>query len=81
MNCSVNERRSAQDPKQATSFMKHGGGGVIAWVCMTTTLVFIYIYSNMNSEVYRHHILSAQVQANTSKLTGWWFILQQGNDP
>ncbi|KAF7662856.1 hypothetical protein LDENG_00224310 [Lucifuga dentata] len=34
----------------------------------------------MNSQVYRN-ILSAQVQANASKLIGQCFMLQQDNDP
>ncbi|KAF7659361.1 hypothetical protein LDENG_00299140 [Lucifuga dentata] len=59
----------------------------MAWACMavtgTGTLIFIDDItadgrSKMNSEVYRN-ILSAQVQANASKLIDRRFILQDNN--
>ena len=53
---------TAHDPKHTTSSVKHGGGSVMAWACMTAngtgSLVFIDDVtadksSRMNSEVFR----------------------------
>ena len=37
---------TAQDPKHTTSFLKHGGGGILTLACMaaegTGSLIFIY---------------------------------------
>ncbi|KAG2467436.1 TCB1 transposase, partial [Polypterus senegalus] len=80
---------TAHYPKHTTSSVKHGGGSVMAWVCMaasgTGTLVFIDNAtqdrsSRMNSEVFRD-ILSAQIQLNAVKLIGRHFMIQMDNDP
>ena len=80
---------TAQEPMHTTSSVKHSGEGVQAWACMaaedTGSLLFTDDITadgsrKMYSEVYGH-ILSAQVQVNTSKLIGQWFILQQDDDP
>ncbi len=69
--------------------MKHGGGSVVAWACMTASgtgsLVFIDDVtadksSRINSEVFRA-ILSAHIQPNASELIGRCFTVQMDNDP
>ncbi|XP_069798460.1 transposable element Tc1 transposase [Narcine bancroftii] len=79
---------TAQDPKHTTLFMKNDGGDVMACTCLAATgisaLIFIDdVTADGSSKMISEYIetLSAKVQANTSKLIGRCFILQQDNDP
>uniref|UniRef100_A0A667YPJ5 Transposase n=1 Tax=Myripristis murdjan TaxID=586833 RepID=A0A667YPJ5_9TELE len=80
---------AAQDPKQSTSSVQHGGGSIMAWACMTASGTGSLVYiddvtadgsSRMNSDVYRA-ILSAHIQPNATKLIGQRFTVQMDNDP
>ncbi len=69
--------------------VKHGGGGVMAWVCMTVSgtgsLNFTddLMYddsSRMNLELYKN-ILPTNIQHKATGLIGKCCILHQNNDP
>ncbi len=69
--------------------LKHSGGNVMAWACIsssgTGSLIFINDVthdgsSKINSEVYRN-ILSDNLQKDATKLIVRSFIMQQDNDP
>lgn len=75
---------TAHDPKHNTSTVKHGGGIVMAWPCMTASgtdvLVFIddvtSYSSRMNSDVYRN---IAQMTTPTSCTVNFsFFLLDEG---
>lgn len=59
----IHERRKIKDhreahriliPKNLTPTVKHGGGGVMMWVCMVTASVakFVFAEGIMNKQVY-----------------------------
>ncbi len=82
------KKGTAKDPKHTAS-VKHGGGDVMAWPCMTVSgtgpLYFTddLMYddcSRMNLEGYKT-ILTTNIQENATRFIGKCFILHQNNDP
>ncbi|MCJ8748319.1 hypothetical protein PDJAM_G00163500 [Pangasius djambal] len=79
------KKGSAHDPKHTSSWVKHGGGSVMAWAASgTDSLIFTDGShdgsSRMKSDIYRN-ILSDNLQRNASNLIGRNFIMQQDNNP
>ncbi len=83
------KKGTANNPKHTASSVKHGGGGVMAWACMTVSgtdpLNFTddLMYddsSRMNLEGYKN-ILPTNIQENATRFIGKCFILHQNNDP
>lgn len=82
-------KNKANDPKYTTASVKHGGGNVMAWACVSSKgpgdLVFIDDITHdgssiMDGETYRQ-ILKKYIEPNGKKLVGRGFILQSDNDP
>ncbi len=86
----VREKKgTTKDPKHTASSVKHGGGGIVTWVCMavsgTGSLNFTddSMYDNssrMNLDGYKT-ILPTNIQENATRFIGKCFILHQDNDP
>lgn len=74
--CPQNTLWSLRSPKDPASFLNHGAGVVIARVCITTTLIFIYICRNMNSEVYRHD-RSYRLKLKKIPQNSWFILFKQ----
>lgn len=79
----------AHDPKYTSATVKHGGGNVMAWACMSAKgpgdLIFIDDVNDdgsmiMDGETYRS-ILKTYIQRNGTALAGRGFVLQADNDP
>lgn len=62
--------------------VKHGGGNVLVWGCMSATGVgdLHFIEQNMDAKLY-HHILVRHLQPSARRLIGAKFIFQHDNDP
>ncbi len=83
------KKGTANYPKHTASFVKHGGGGVMAWACMTVSGTDLLNFtddllyddsSRMNLEGYKT-VLPINIQENATRLIGKCFILHQDNDP
>ncbi len=74
---------TANNPKQTASSVKHGGGGVMAWVCMaisgTGPLNFTddLMYDDSSGMNLKGHktILPTNIQENATRFIGKCFIL------
>ena len=82
-------RNKAEDPKYTSASVKHGGGSVMAWACISAKgpgdLVFIDDITEdgssiMDGNTYRK-ILGKYIEPNGKKLVGRGFIVQSDNDP
>ncbi len=83
------EKGTTNNPKHTASSVKHGGGDIMAWVCIaasgTGSLNFTddLMYDNssrMNLDGYKT-ILPTNIQENATIFVGKCFILHQDNDP
>ncbi len=83
------KKGTANYPKHTASFVKHGGGGVMAWACMTVSATGSLNFtddllyddsSRMNLEGYKT-VLPINIQENATRFIGKCFILHQDNDP
>lgn len=83
------KKGSARDPNHLNSWVKRGGGRVMAWVYMAASGTFSRTFiadgprdgsNRTNSDVWMHFILDVN-QHNLSILMGRNFIMQQDNDP
>ncbi|CAK9827571.1 Transposable element Tcb2 transposase [Anthophora retusa] len=71
------------DPKNVQNTVKHGGGGVMVWGCMSSSGVgeLVFIDNIMDKYVYLD-ILKNNVRKSVEKLNlGRQFVFQQDNDP
>jgi transposase len=76
-------RSEALDPKCTVPTVKHGGGNVKCWGCMSSSGLgnFVFIDGNMTGEVYRS-ILQENLFDSVKKLNlGGKWIMQHDNDP
>ncbi len=83
------KKGTANDPKYTSSSVKHGGGVVMAWICMPVSRTGLLKFtddlmyddsSRMNLQGNKT-ILPTNIQENATRFIGKCFILHQDNDP
>lgn len=81
------KKESAPDPKHtASSLLKHAGGSVTAWACMSASGTGLQFFNNdvthkSGSRMIYRNTISTNLQGNPSNVFGKNFIMQEDNKP